>query len=82
MADITQTAALLVRSGSGYLASPVLAQVHWQAEGRPLPAAKATVAGESALLVVPAEIPSSGDVGRLWLPGPSSPSWRKQHAGH
>ncbi len=49
----------------GYLVNPVLAEVHWQAGDRPLPAAKVTVAGESALLVVPSEIPSSGDVGRL-----------------
>jgi integrase len=49
----------------GYLVNPMLAQVHWQAGDRPLPALKVTVAGESALLVDPAEIPSSGDVGGL-----------------
>src|SRR6202008_1250660 len=49
----------------GYLANPMLAEVHWQAGDRPLPAPKVTVAGESALLVDPAEIPSSGDVGSL-----------------
>jgi hypothetical protein len=49
----------------GYLVNPMLAEVHWQALDRPLPAPKVTVAGESALLVDPAEIPSSGDVGNL-----------------
>jgi hypothetical protein len=49
----------------GYLVNPMLAQVHWQAGDRPLPDLKVTVAGESALLVDPAEIPSSGDVGGL-----------------
>jgi hypothetical protein len=43
----------------------VLAEVHWQAGDRPLPAPKVTVAGESVLLVDPAEIPSSGGVGKL-----------------
>ena len=43
----------------------MLAGVHWQAGDRPLPAPKVTVAGESALLVDPSEIPSSGDVGSL-----------------
>jgi integrase len=49
----------------GYLVNPLLAGVHWQAGDRPLPAPKVTVAGESALLVDPSEIPSSGDVGGL-----------------
>ncbi len=49
----------------GYLANPMLAEVHWQAGDRPLPAPKVTVAEESALLVDPAEIPSSGDVRKL-----------------
>jgi hypothetical protein len=48
----------------GYLVNPMLAEVHWQAGDRP-PAAKVTGAGETALLVDPAEIPSSGDVGTL-----------------
>jgi integrase len=47
----------------GYLVNPMLAEVHWQAGERPLPAPKVTMAGESALLVDPSEIPSSGDVG-------------------
>jgi site-specific recombinase XerD len=49
----------------GYLVNPALAEVHWQAGDRPLPAPNITVAGESALLVDPAEMPSSGDVGSL-----------------
>jgi hypothetical protein len=49
----------------GYLVNPMLAEVRWQAGGRPLPAPNITVAGESALLVDPAEMPSSGDVGGL-----------------
>jgi integrase len=49
----------------GYLANPMLAEIHWQAGDRPLPVPKVTVAGESALLVDPAEIPSSGDVRKL-----------------
>ena len=49
----------------GYLASPRLAKVHWQAGGRQLPSAPVTVAGESALWVDPAEIPADSDVGKL-----------------
>ena len=57
----------LVSSGldGGYLASPRLAKVHWQAGDRPLPAARVSVAGESALWVDPAEIPAAGDLGKL-----------------
>jgi integrase len=57
----------LVTAGieAGYLTSPRLAKVHWQAEGRPLPAPAVTVAGESALWVDPAEIPSDSDMGKL-----------------
>jgi integrase len=57
----------LVSAGldSGYLANPRLAKVHWQAQGRPLPPPRVSTAGESGLWVDPAEIPSSGDVGRL-----------------
>jgi integrase len=47
---------------SGYLVNPRLAKVHWQAGDRPLPAPAISVAGESALWVDPAEIPSSDDV--------------------
>jgi integrase len=49
----------------GYLVNPLLAEVHWEAGDRPLPAPKVTVAGESALLVDSSEIPSSVDVGCL-----------------
>ena len=57
----------LVSAGleGGYLANPRLARVHWQAGDRELPAPRVTVAGEAALWVDPAEIPSSGDVGGL-----------------
>jgi integrase len=57
----------LVAAGieAGYLTSPRLAKVHWQARDRPLPALVVTVAGESALWVDPAEIPSDGDIGNL-----------------
>jgi integrase len=49
----------------GYLVNPRLAKVHWQAGDRPVPAPVVSVAGESALWVDPAEIPSHGDVARL-----------------
>ena len=57
----------LVSAGldGGYLANPRLAKVHWQAGGRPVPAPVVSVAGESALWVDPAEIPSHDDVARL-----------------
>lgn len=57
----------LVNAGlkGGYLVNPMLSEVHWQASGRPTPAPKVTVAGESALLVSPAEIPSHADIGTL-----------------
>jgi integrase len=59
----------LVTAGieAGYLTSPRLAKVHWQAGDRALPAPAVTVAGESALWVDPAEIPSDGDIGKLGL---------------
>jgi len=57
----------LVSAGldGGYLANPRLAKVHWQAGDRPLPEAAVSVAGESALWVDPAEIPSDEDVAKL-----------------
>jgi integrase len=57
----------LVTAGTdaGYLVNSRLAKVHWQAGDRTLPAAAVSVAGESALWVDPAEIPSDGDVSRL-----------------
>ena len=53
----------------GYLVNPMLAEVHWQAGDRPLPAQKVTVAGESALLVDATEIPSGADVRNLGRAG-------------
>jgi integrase len=57
----------LVSAGiaGGYLVSPRLREVHWQAAGRPLPPPRVTVAGESGLFVDAAEIPSDDDVARL-----------------
>jgi hypothetical protein len=59
----------------GYLASPRLKEVHWQAGERPLPAPQVSVAGESPLFVDPTEIPASADVARLGQP--PSPGKRK-----
>jgi integrase len=57
----------LVAAGieGGYLTSPRLAMVHWQAGDRPVPAQPVTVSGESVLWVDPAEIPSDSDIGKL-----------------
>ena len=57
----------LVTAGiaGGYLANPRLKEVHWQAGGRPAPAPAATIAGEAALYVDPADIPAAADVARL-----------------
>ena len=57
----------LVTAGleGGYLASPRLAKVHWQAGDRPMPPPRATVAGESALWIDPAEVPAEADVAGL-----------------
>jgi hypothetical protein len=57
----------LVTAGieAGYLTSPRLARVHWQAGDRPLPTPAVSVAGESALWVDPAEIPSNDDIAKL-----------------
>jgi len=57
----------LVSAGldGGYLANPRLAKVHWQAGDRLVPAPAVSVAGESALWVDPAEIPSGGDIAGL-----------------
>jgi len=57
----------LVAAGieGGYLTSPRLAMVHWQAGDRPLPAQRVTVSGESALWIDAAEIPSGSDIGKL-----------------
>ena len=57
----------LVAAGieGGYLTSPRLAMVHWQAGDRPLPAPRVTVSGESALWVDPAQIPAGDDIDKL-----------------
>ena len=49
----------------GYLASARLAKVHWQTGDRPLAPPRASVAGESALWVDPAEVPADADVAGL-----------------
>jgi integrase len=49
----------------GYLASPRLREVHWQAAGRPVPEPEPGTSGESALWVDPAEIPAAADIARL-----------------
>jgi integrase len=57
----------LVSAGitGGYLTSLRVKDVHWQAGDRPAPELAATVAGESALFVDPAEIPAACDVATL-----------------
>ena len=57
----------LVSAGldGGYLINQRLAKVHWQAGERTLPAPTVTVAGESALWVDRAEIPSHDDISKL-----------------
>ena len=57
----------LVTAGidAGYLVNSRLAKVHWQAGGRPLPAATVSVAGESVQWVDLAEIPSDLDISKL-----------------
>jgi Phage integrase family len=57
----------LVAAGirGGYLTSPRLSQVHWQAAGRPVPGPQVSMAGESACYVDPAEIPAGADVAKL-----------------
>ena len=59
----------LVTAGidAGYLVDSRLAKVHWQAGDRALPAPAVIVAGEAALWVDPAEIPSDDAVGMLGL---------------
>jgi integrase len=49
----------------GYLTSPRLREVHWQAAGRPVPEPEPSTSGESALWVDPAEIPAATDIARL-----------------
>ena len=49
----------------GYLTSPRLREVHWQAAGRAVPEPEATASGETALWVDPAEIPADDDIAKL-----------------
>jgi len=49
----------------GYLTNLRLREVHWQAGDRPVPEPQASVSGESALWVDPAEIPAGSDVAKL-----------------
>ena len=62
----------------GYLASPRLREVHWQAAGRPVPGLQASVAGETALYATRARSPpalmspssarlSARDGGESWM---------------
>ena len=64
---VHRTLSAVVSAGikGGYLVNPMLAGVHWEAGDRSLSVPKATVAGESALLVDSSEIPSSGDARSL-----------------
>jgi integrase len=57
----------LVNAGlkAGYLASPRLKEVHWQAAGRLVPDPDVSMSGETAQYVDPAEIPSDADVAKL-----------------
>ena len=66
-ARVHRCVSALVSAGitGGYLASPRLKLVHWQAGDRPAPAPATTIAGESALYVDPAEIPAHPDVAKL-----------------
>jgi hypothetical protein len=49
----------------GYLASPRLKEVHWQAKGRLVAAPRTVPAGESVLFVDSGEIPAAEDVAKL-----------------
>ena len=60
---------------AGYLTSPRLKEVHWQAGGRAAPGPQVAIAGESALFVDPAEIPA-----QLMWPGSAGP-WPPGGAG-
>jgi hypothetical protein len=49
----------------GYLTSPRLREVYWQAGDRPASGPEASIQGESVQFVEPAEIPAGADVARL-----------------
>jgi integrase len=59
------SALVSVGLAGGYLLSQRLREVHWQAAGRPAPVPAASIAGETALFVDPADIPAHEDVTRL-----------------
>ena len=50
---------------AGYLTSPRLKEVHWQAASQAAPGPQVSIAGESAQYVDPAGIPAGHDVARL-----------------
>jgi hypothetical protein len=59
--------AAMVTAGitAGYLTSPRLREVYWQAAGRPESGPQASIQGESDQFVEPAEIPADADVAGL-----------------
>jgi len=61
----TLSAMVITGIAAGYLTNPRLAEVHWQAAGRTVPAPQITLQGESAQFVDPSQIPSAADVARL-----------------
>jgi integrase len=66
-ARVRRCISALVSAGlaGGYLLSPRLREVHWQAAGRPAPVPAVSIAGETTLFVDPADIPAHEDVTRL-----------------
>lgn len=61
----TISALCAVGRRGGYLTNPHLDDVHWQAQGRPVPEPQVTVSGESVLWVDPSEVPAADDVNGL-----------------
>ena len=59
------SAMVTVGIAAGYLTSPRLKEVHWQAADRAAPGPQVSIAGESAQFVDPAQIPAGHDVARL-----------------
>jgi integrase len=57
--------AMVTAGLKGGLINPRLREVHWQAGDRPVPEPQASVGGESALWVDPAEIPADDDISKL-----------------
>jgi integrase len=66
-ARLARAISALVTAGlaGGYLTSPRLRLVRWQAGDRPAPQPTVSIAGETALFVDPAEIPAHADVTAL-----------------